>query len=132
MLQCLKIVPYVVVTLNHRIISLTLNNCNFVTLMICNLIIFDIPMGGRDPQVENYYFCQPIFAQYFLCSVRKGCIFLNLGRIEVMSFQILLTASKVIWLQWSFSLQVGCILNEVDKLVCGQLVSKKGFLCRLP
>ena len=61
MLQPFNTTPRVVVTPNHKIISLLHHNCNFATVMnhIANIwyawyLLFN-PQGGHDPQVENHW-----------------------------------------------------------------------------
>ena len=39
LLQLFNTVPHVVVTLNHKIVSLPLHSCNFATVMSCNVNI---------------------------------------------------------------------------------------------
>ena len=59
MLWPFSTVLYAVVTLDHKVILLLLHNCNFTTVMNCNVNVWDTgylicdSQRGRDPQVEN-------------------------------------------------------------------------------
>jgi hypothetical protein len=63
MLWPFNTVLHVVVTSNHKIISLLLHNCNFAVVINCNVNIWNIgyliydPQEGHDSQVEFSGFC---------------------------------------------------------------------------
>ena len=75
-----KTVFPVVVISNYKSISLLPHNCKFATVLSCNIDIwyaeyltYDLPQGGCDPQVENYWsIC--IWVSYILgevCNTKK-------------------------------------------------------------